>query len=139
MGFVTKEYRKKSERYFDPEITKGVSFSDALFLGGEELTHNFPGHVSEKTGRWVYDLRIAVVAKMETFVGGWNVSSSAALGFDETFAIESILLPDGTTPESQGYTISNDFGWTSPNLIPEPSTLLLGAMASLGLLVRRRR
>ncbi len=49
--------------------------------------------------------------------------------FSHTFALTSILLPNGNTPESEGYSLSFDDGATSPN-VPEPSTLVLLAFGA---------
>jgi hypothetical protein len=70
-----------------------------------------------------------------------------AFGIDPlTGQLTSITLPDGNTPESEGYVVTFDSGMASPNIspsaVPEPSTLTLLGIGVAGLAGygwRRRR
>lgn len=55
-----------------------------------------------------------------------------------TLGLEAILMPDGTTPESNGFELVFDSGMQSPNLVPEPSTLAMITFGLLAFVIRRR-
>jgi PEP-CTERM motif len=68
--------------------------------------------------------------------------------FSNTIMLDSITFEDGSTPEEHGFTVAFRSGLTSPNLlsddpgvepVPEPSTLGLLGLGSLGLCISRRR
>jgi hypothetical protein len=79
-----------------------------------------------------------------TFQYGTRVYAVTPLGVTRsdafnTMKLTSILLPDGTTPESHGYRLVFQSGMESPNLqnvaVPEPSALFAwSAFSSLGLI-----
>ncbi|MCC7336826.1 MAG: PEP-CTERM sorting domain-containing protein [Pirellulaceae bacterium] len=76
-------------------------------------------------------------------VGLTIISDFGTLGFGNTFKYTSILMPDGTTPESHGWRLEFESGMQSPNLVavPEPSrvTLLVIGACTSGLSTWRRR
>ena len=77
-----------------------------------------------------------------TLESGADVPSGAAYSdFYNTFTLESITYADGTTPESHGYGISFGSGIQSPNItaVPEPSSMVLGAVGMLACLWTRRK
>ncbi len=59
----------------------------------------------------------------------WDAAVSADFG--STVRLTAILLGDGRTPESAGYSLTFGSGLTSPNSIPEPTSLTLAALAVL--------
>ena len=62
----------------------------------------------------------------------WGRVGTTKGDFFNTLTFDSILLPNGQTPESQGMTITFASGAISPN-VPEPSSTLLGALGGAGL------
>jgi hypothetical protein len=69
----------------------------------------------------------------------WGRVGLTSADFSHTFALTSILLPNGNTPESEGWSLSFDDGAISPN-VPEPSTsvlLTIGVVVCLISSVRR--
>jgi hypothetical protein len=82
---------------------------------------------------YVYDLYVTMIA---TIYGNFGSADSS---FEHTLDLASVLFPDGSTPESQGYSLNFDSGIQSPN-IPQPSSTpsvpgplpVLGVAAAFG-------
>jgi hypothetical protein len=114
----------------------GFTFSPGSDAISGELT--FPAQVSDGTLTYLWSLQAVTAARL----GFAHADAS------HTAELVAILLPDGTTPESQGFTLTFDSGMASPNLataaVPEPGSLfiwstsfLLGLAASARKMGRR--
>jgi len=70
----------------------------------------------------------------------WGRVGTTLGDFSHTLKLTSLLLPNGHTPESEGWTLTFDDGGVSPN-IPEPFAHVLLALGTvdLCLLTRQRR
>jgi hypothetical protein len=66
-----------------------------------------------------------------------SVDGVATADISNTFMLESILFADGTTPESQGLQFWSSLGFDSPNIVPEPSSLVL--MVLCAALIKNRK
>ena len=93
-------------------------------------------HVSlpvDGTMGWLLELQ--AVASANPVEGNYALAE-----FDHTLTLDAILLPDGSTPESHGMTISFASGALSPNVmqVPEPSVLALLAFGCLVLAVSKQ-
>jgi hypothetical protein len=53
------------------------------------------------------------------------------VNWERTMKLESLTFPDGSTPESHGIQVVFDSGMRSPNVIPEPSAIILASIAAL--------
>ena len=74
----------------------------------------------------------------------WAVGSSATLGEDTDFAgtiiaSESITLNDGASVDGRLIALDGAVTLINNNIVPEPSSISIVAILSLGLLVHRRR
>jgi hypothetical protein len=105
----------------DLTLTPNLNFTETLDQGG---------HTSLTWG---------VSASVSTTIGTGSVNAG------DTFKMVSITLPDGSTPESEGWAVVFDSGIPSPNLssaVPEPSSLTVVCIGVVGGLVyawRRRK
>jgi hypothetical protein len=108
------------------------------FFRGTYHTPVLLGVNAQGDGVGAWGLAYSVDAKANP--GGETVING---GDPPTFSFLSVTLPDGNTPESEGFTLSFQSGIPSPNLpsVPEPSSFVLaciGAIALLGYGWRRR-
>lgn len=81
----------------------------------------------------LFDLEYGFSTDLFTRVG------TNGANFFDTFEVTSILLPNGQTPESAGFTLTFDDGVASPNAIPEPNALLVIAGMMLVATAQRQR
>jgi hypothetical protein len=126
------------------EVVSGT-FSGTLFaLGSRDVTKSItlyvlPDDYTAAPGGAPYPVSYRFSMSIEAFAEASNqIATSDA---SHTLSIESILLPDGTTPESQGMSLAFESGIASPNLrgVPEPGGMALALAIFLGGVARRRR
>jgi hypothetical protein len=106
-----------------------LTLSDSLVAGRNSAVYFFPG-VSYTTQTATYAIR--------SQVGGLNSPA------DTTGGVEGMVIPPDSqtvkygalSPDNLG--ITSDANFRAVNLVPEPSTALLGLLGVLGLLRRKR-
>jgi hypothetical protein len=79
-----------------------------------------------------FDATLAASVQVDTY-------GAASADVSHSISLVSVTLPDGNTPESEGYTLSFESGLGSPNgnvpvAVPEPATLSLAGIGSLCLI-----
>lgn len=106
-------------------------FSDgsAIFDGSTALVHTALASLvqSSDPNIYMYDLSVTMITQ------AYGNFGSAESSFEHTLDLAAVLFPDGTTPESQGYSLSFDSGIQSPNIPNVPGPLpFLGVAAAFG-------
>ena len=96
-----------------------------LIVNGYDIDLSVPGPIlyANQLERAVFDVPVAL-SPVVTPVSTQVVSECTTLSqdglclasFSSTLTLSAVFLPDGSTPESQGMTLSFDSGLTSPNL-----------------------
>lgn len=114
-------------------LTGGGVFSDTAGLFGVDSLVDFHIPITGNTGAYTAYLRAVANAQQ---------GETADSLFSNTATLTQILLPDGTTPESQGMTLTFASGMISPNVaaVPEPGQFMIWTgLSALGLGVVGRR
>lgn len=124
-------------------ISYGMS-TDAI--GG---SNNITGGIRDESGTpsGAFDSRYQLSNGTVTITYGLQTWVNVVLGeananYSHTMGLSAVTFDDGTTPESHGFSLQFDSGMPSPNLVPEPGTLVLlgcGLLALLASAWRRRR
>lgn len=133
--------------YLDATVTVGTnSFHDGALNFGSIVINSLGDLFFPDAGEYVIHMPLSVTVPVSA-TGSFPVNmlirseSWGRVGmtfgdFSHTFALTSILLPNGNTPESEGWTLSFDDGAISPN-VPEPSTLVLLVVGATSYVVSR--
>ena len=131
----------------------GYGGGDVAFAWGSLHTSTFLGNTSTQETQLPGELRFRILrqgADQYTFtvIGrSWGRASNGfgLSDFSHTMTPFSILMPDGTTPESHGFSLAFDSGMESPNVavsaVPEPGSMTLLSLGAIGLVggaVRRQ-
>lgn len=68
----------------------------------------------------------------KSFTANTDVSYGiVTINAGNTMGLQSITFPDGSLPEDHGFELVFDSGMPSPNIVPEPTGLILSAIAGL--------
>ncbi len=109
------------------------TWHERVFLGSPDAQGN-------RTGDWF----VGYYTQTDTSYGGYRDIFATVNGNDPpTFSFDAVRLADGRTPEEAGLSLTFGSGILSPNVVPEPSSVVMLGIGTVGLLgsawLRRKR
>jgi len=114
-----------SANFFNGGYTTGISFYSMTDVGAYALTDNSYGTFDQGGNAWEWNEAVISSSFRGIRGGGWNFFNSGLHAVNRNYANVPAFGNSGI-----GFRVAS---------IPEPSSMLLGALASVGLLMRRRR